>query len=148
MLMLVLSACTNVAGIEPERSMELKPRPTVGLRFTTPTMPTQELQGESTPTPQNSQSPLSTGLDILIEEAKEDLAQRLGVSIDSITVLVVIGQEFSSEAFHCRVTKERIARDESPAVIAGTTILLQAAEHSYEYHASDRTVIFCRKVSQ
>lgn len=148
MLVLALPACTKVAGIEPEKSMETKPRATVDASLTTPILPTQALQEYGTPGPQYSQSPSSTGLDILIEEAREDLAQRLGVSIDSITVVAVIGQEFSSEAFHCKVSKERIARDESPDVTAGTTVLLQAAGHRYEYHASDRTVIFCRKVSQ
>lgn len=147
MLVLALPACTNFAGIEPEKSMETKPRPNIDASLTTPTLPTQALQKDYTPTSQYSQLPASTGSDFFIEEAKEDLAQRLGVSIDSITVVITIGQEFSSEAFHCKVSKERIARDESPDVIAGMTILLQSAGHRYEYHASNRTVIFCREAN-
>ena len=76
--------------------------------------------------------------------AKEDLAQRLGVSVASITVGAVIGQEFSTDAFNCRTLKERIAKEESPLVVSGQTILLSASGRRYEYHASGQTVIFCR----
>jgi hypothetical protein len=80
----------------------------------------------------------------LAEKARQDLAQRLGISLDSIKVLHVIGQEFTADAFYCRGTKERIAKQESPQVISGQTILLSASDRRYEYHASDETVIFCR----
>ena len=76
--------------------------------------------------------------------AKQDLAQKLGVSVDSITVVAVIGLEFSTDAFYCRATKDRIAKDESPAAMSGWSILLSASGHRYEYHASGPTVIFCR----
>jgi len=76
--------------------------------------------------------------------AREDLARRLGVSVDSITVGAVIGQEFSTDAFNCRTSKERIAKEESPQVVSGQSILLSASGRRYEYHASGQTVIFCR----
>jgi hypothetical protein len=82
-----------------------------------------------------------------VQLAKEDLARRLGVSVESITVDAVIGQEFSTEAFYCRTTKDRIARDESPAVISGESILLSASGRRYEYHANGPTVVFCRPLS-
>ncbi len=75
--------------------------------------------------------------------AKEDLARRLRVQIDSITVSAVIGQEFSTNAFYCRELKDRIARDDAPAAISGLSILLRVSGHGYEYHAGDGTVIFC-----
>jgi hypothetical protein len=78
--------------------------------------------------------------------AREDLAQRLGISADTIFVVAVIYQEFSRNAFYCRTTKERISRDERSAVVSGESILLDAAGRTYEYHASDRTVIFCRQL--
>ena len=83
-------------------------------------------------------------LEDLIEKAKEDLAQRLGVSVDSITVAVVIGQEFSTDAFNCKTSKERITKEDPPQVVSGQSILLSASGHRYEYHASGETVIFCR----
>jgi hypothetical protein len=81
-----------------------------------------------------------------VELAKEDLAQRLDTSVDSINVVAVIRQEFPVGAFYCRTTKERISRDESPTVMSGETVLLSAAGHTYEYHASDHAVVFCRQV--
>ena len=76
--------------------------------------------------------------------AREDLARRLGVSVDSITVGAIIGQEFSTDAFNCRTSKERIAKEESPQVVSGQSILLSTSGRRYEYHASGQTVIFCR----
>jgi len=96
------------------------------------------LSGVPIPTPPDFQLQQNVTL------AKEDLAQRLGVSVDSITVGAVIGQEFSTDAFNCRTSKERIAKEESPSVVSGQTILLSASGRRYEYHASGQTVIFCR----
>jgi hypothetical protein len=81
-----------------------------------------------------------------VKLAQQDLAQKLGVSVDSITVLAVIGQEFSTDAFNCQTSKERIAKDESSTVISGESILLSASGRRYEYHASGQTVIFCRSL--
>jgi hypothetical protein len=75
--------------------------------------------------------------------AVEDLARRLRTSPDTITVAAVMRQEFPAHAFDCRTTKGRATKDESPLVIPGASILLSAAGHTYEYHASDQAVIFC-----
>jgi hypothetical protein len=80
-------------------------------------------------------------------QAREDLARRLGVPVDSVTVDAVIGQEFSIDAFYCRTSKDRISKDESPQVISGQSILLSASARRYEYHGSGTTVIFCRPLS-
>jgi hypothetical protein len=79
-----------------------------------------------------------------IKSAKQDLAQRLRVSVDSITVVAVIGQEFSTDAFNCQTSKERIAKEDPPQVVSGQNILLSALGRKYEYHSSDQMVIFCR----
>ena len=79
-----------------------------------------------------------------VKLAKQDLAQRLGVSVDRVTATAVIGQEFSTDSFNCRTTKDRIAKDEPPASITGFTILLHVSGRRYEYHASGPTVLFCR----
>jgi hypothetical protein len=78
--------------------------------------------------------------------ARQDLARRTGVSVEDVRVLAVIGQEFSAAAFDCRASKERVARDEAPAVVQGQAILLSAAGRRYEYHASGEKVIFCREL--
>jgi hypothetical protein len=79
-----------------------------------------------------------------IKLAREDLAQRLGISVDLITVNAVIGQEFTADAFHCRASKERISKQEPAQAISGVSILLSASGRRYEYHASGQTVVFCR----
>jgi hypothetical protein len=84
--------------------------------------------------------------DEAVKLAKQDLAQRLGISIEEITVSAVLGQEFSAQAFQCQIAKERITRDESPQIISGQAILLIVGGHQYEYHANGLQVIFCRKL--
>jgi hypothetical protein len=79
-----------------------------------------------------------------INLAKQDLAQRLGVSVDSITVVAFIGQEFSTDAFYCQTTKGRIAKEESLQVVSGLSIMLSTSGRRYEYHASGQIVIFCQ----
>ena len=88
--------------------------------------------------------PLEPGMQQIVIQAMGDLARRLGVSADSITVDAVIGQEYSTEAFYCRTSKGRTTKDESPPVVSGRSILLSASAHRYEYHASGQTIIFCR----
>ena len=83
----------------------------------------------------------------MVESARKDLAQKLGISVEDVAVLSVIGQEYSLDAFYCRTTKGRIARDEPALVISGETILLQAGGRRYEYHANDPLVIYCRQLS-
>ncbi len=79
-----------------------------------------------------------------VKSASQDLAQKLGIPVNGITVSAIIGEEFSNIAFHCKATKARIAKDDPPAVISGFTILLEASGRRYEYHVSGQTVIFCR----
>ncbi len=88
--------------------------------------------------------PLEPAEQQVVTKAREDLARRLGVPVDSVTVDAAIGQEFSTDAFYCRTSKDRIAKDESPLVMSGHSILLSASAHRYEYHASGQTVTFCR----
>lgn len=82
-----------------------------------------------------------------IKLASQDLAQRLGIPVNDIIVSAVIGEDFSTIAFYCKTAKDRIAKDDPPAVISGLTILLNASGRRYEYHASGQTVFFCRPLS-
>jgi hypothetical protein len=138
LLISILSACSAAA---PQEIPRLEPQmSTPEPENTPPPVPPQNSVNEQVPDDNSSSVPRD-----LAEKARQDLAQRLGVSLDSIKVLHVIGQEFSVEAFYCRASKERIAKEESPQVISGQSILLSASGRRYEYHASDdETVIFCR----
>ena len=81
-----------------------------------------------------------------VELARQNLAGRLGMPVEDIQVAAVIGQEFTPNAFYCRVSKDRIAKDDTPASISGWSILLGAAGRRYEYHASDQVVVFCQSM--
>ena len=111
-----------------------------------PFSPTQATGDENALAGPRKHPPLVDESTESVNWAKQDLAQRLKVSIDSITVVAVIGQEYSTEAFYCQVTKERIAKEKSPQVVSGQNILLSASGRRYEYHASGQTVIFCRSL--
>ena len=93
-----------------------------------------------------SQSKIST--DDMVQKAKEDLARRLEISPDQVSLLTIIGQEFTGVAFSCQAQKERITRDVLPATVEGYSILLVTeAGHRYEYHGNDREVFFCRSLT-
>lgn len=96
------------------------------------------------PVPPPAGAPIPADAAAQIAQARQDLAQRLGVAVESVTVATVIGQDFTSEAFYCSKTTGRIARDDNPAAILGQTILLNVSGRRYEYHASDQAVVFCR----
>jgi uncharacterized cupin superfamily protein len=81
-----------------------------------------------------------------VKLAKQDLADRLGIPVNNIAVVAVIRQRFPADSFQCRVTKARIAKDESPHVLSGESILLSAEGRKYEYRASGQTVIFCQEL--
>jgi hypothetical protein len=143
-LALVLTACGQVlnptlntiptpAGTQPIVESETCPVPHLG------TTETEEIKQIT----QTTLPPFSPDLDALIGKAKQDLAQKLEISVDNITVVTVIGQEFSTDAFYCQSAKERIAK-ESPRAIVGQSILLSASGRRYEYHSSEQTIIFCR----
>jgi hypothetical protein len=110
-LALILTACQ----VESPTSLPTSVPPSVS--------PTQ---GNSQMTPSLT-LPADTELQTLIEKAKEDLAQRLGISADDITVATVINQDFPTDVFNCRSSKERIAKEEPPLVVSGQSIILNAS---------------------
>jgi len=136
-------------AISPTVTGAVEPHPPGASTPQWTAVPTTRAQSGDTQEPPTMSStpisiPLEPALQQVVTQAREDLARRLGVPVDSVTVDAVIGQEFSAEAFYCRTSKDRIARDESPLVVSGQSILLSVSAHRYEYHASGPTVIFCR----
>ena len=117
---------TPVGGVAPTSSRQLVPEIAVTV---VPTAPI--LGGASTE---------------IVELAKEDLAHRLGVPVDSVAVVAVVRQEFTTDAFYCQTTKGRVARNEFPALVSGESIVLSAGGRKYEYHARGRTVIYCQRL--
>jgi hypothetical protein len=115
-----------------------------GLSTQTAISPTQVIMENNDINGTQVQPPLGDEITEYVKWAKQDLARKLGIAVDGITVAAVIGQEFSADAFHCRTTKERIAREDPPVVISGFIILLSTSGRRYEYHASGQTELFCR----
>ena len=141
---LVLSACSPafpLTGLPPATD------PTTHPSKVPPYIPPESTSPGSTEmSPTITPTLLPGGSTENAARARQDLAQRLGMSAEDITVSAVIGQEFTADAFYCRSSKDRIARDAPPESISGFVILLRAADRRYEYHASDREVIFCRLI--
>jgi hypothetical protein len=79
-----------------------------------------------------------------VEKAKADLANKLGIPISEIGVVLVIGQEFTPDGFYCWADKGRTSKDEPTLVISGETILLEDQGSRFEYHTDGQTVTFCR----
>jgi hypothetical protein len=119
-----------------------------------PTTPSQVKPGQPPPAQGTDLSVMATsqpngpavpsGLDAQILQARQDLAQKLKIPVESVTVSSVIGQEFTAAAFQCGKATERIAKDPPPESITGFSILLKALGHRYEYHATEKVVVFCR----
>jgi hypothetical protein len=82
----------------------------------------------------------------VVEKAKADLAKKLGIPANEITLVLVIGQEFTPDGFYCRTIKGKISKEEPTVVISGEAILLKAQARRYEYHADGQAVTFCRQL--
>jgi len=135
--------------ISPTVTRAIEPRPPEASIRQSIAVPTTRTQSGNTREPPIMSSvpisiPLEPALQQVVTQAREDLARRLGVPVESVTVAAVVGQEFSTDTFYCRTSKDRIAKEESPQVISGQSILLSASARRYEYHANGQTVIFCR----
>ena len=90
-----------------------------------------------TPSPSNN-----VGLQNLINKATADLAQRLSVPIDDITVLESTTVTWPDGSLGCPQEGMAYAQVLTP----GYLIRLQAGEQVFEYHASRRTeVVYCEK---
>jgi len=77
---------------------------------------------------------------IPIERAREDLAQRLGVSVEEIEVQAVEAVEWPDASLGCPQPGMMYAQVITP----GYRILLQVGGKTYEYHSDRKRVILCQ----
>jgi hypothetical protein len=127
-------ACTQVAN--PNVSNEVTPSPL----DITPTVIVSPQPGDATPMSTNSPTPITSGLESLIEKAKEDLAQRLSISKDQIILVETIEVEWSDSSLDCPQPDMLYLQVITP----GYRILLEANETQYEYHSNrDAYVVYC-----
>ncbi len=81
----------------------------------------------------------SGDLDQLVQKAREDLAGRLGISIDSIAVVKTQAAEWRDSSLGCPEKGMFYMQVITP----GYVIVLQAQGKSYEYHAGLSNVVLC-----
>lgn len=125
--------CSQVA--EPNGRNDTTPSPS----DMTPMVPAQPPQGDSTPMTPAIPSPAS-GLETLVQMAKAELAQRLSISTDQISLVEATEAEWSDSSLDCR----QPGMEYLQVITPGYRILLEASGTQYEYHSNrDAYVVFC-----
>lgn len=105
-------------------------------------LPAQEPKKDSIPMTQPTISPSSSGLESLIEQAKEDLAQRLSIAITQIDLVEAKEVVWPDASLGCPqpgMKYKQVPED-------GALIILQAQGTAYEYHnGGSRGLFLCEK---
>lgn len=117
--------------------------PTVGDEPTaSPSRQPEEHNGTETPpgTPEPSRGRAPSEAEQVVELAKEDLAQRLGVSVEEIEVLSVEPVEWRDTSLGCPQPGMMYAQVITP----GYGVLLEAKGETHEYHTDrGQLVVLC-----
>ena len=97
-------------------------------------------QGDTTQMPTSLSTSIASGLENLIEKAKEDLAQRLAISVTQISLVEATEVEWSDSSLDCPQPEMEYLQVITP----GYRILLEANTQVYEYHSNrDTYVVHC-----
>ncbi len=141
LLSLALGSCGGSSQMVVEQSPDLPlSSPTKELLSTL--IPVQSIQGDNTQMNPSLPTPSTSGLESLIEKAKEDLAQRLSISLDQISLVEATGVVWPDSSMGCpQPGMEYLQVPED-----GSLIILKAQENIYEYHKGGRRGLFlCEK---
>ena len=85
-------------------------------------------------------TPATSGLENLVQMAKEDLAQRVSISTNQINLVEATEAEWSDSSLDCPQPEMSYLQVITP----GYRILLEANGAQYEYHSNrDTYVIYC-----
>ena len=107
-----------------------------------PSLPTE---GESTQMTQPVPTVSDPGMQGLIEKAKEDLAQRLSISVTQINLVEIMEVEWSDASLDC----PQPGMDYIQVLTPGYRIVLEAGGQAYEYHSNrDAYVVYCENPVQ
>ena len=102
-----------------------------------PTLPTE---GDATQMTQPAPTVSDPGLQSLVEKAKQDLAQRLSISVTQINLVEAIEVEWSDASLDC----PQPGMDYIQVLTPGYRILLESGGNEYEYHSNrDTHVVYC-----
>jgi hypothetical protein len=84
------------------------------------------------------------GLDVMIEQAREDLALRLGTQASQVRLLRTLSRQWPDSSLDCAQPDEAI----TPGPVAGYRILLQYASRTYTYHTNLKNVRPCPGIEE
>ncbi len=105
-------------------------------------IPAQSIQGDTTQMNPSLPTPSASGLEGLIEKAKEDLAHRLSISLDQISLVEATGVVWPDSSMGCPqpgMLYKQVPED-------GTLIILRVEGITYEYHnGGNRGLFLCEK---
>lgn len=115
--------------------------PTATVPFTgTQTALVSPTQGDSTSMTPTLSSAAVQGLEYLIKKAKEDLAQRLSISVTQINLIETTEVEWSDSSLDC----PQPGLEYLQVITPGYRILLEFNGNEYAYHSNrDTYVVFC-----
>ena len=103
-------------------------------------LPVSPIEGDATQMIQPLPTSSNSSLQNLIENAKEDLAQRLSISTTQISLIEAVEVEWSDSSLGCPQPDMAYLQVITP----GYRILLEASGTQYEYHSNkDIYVIYC-----
>ena len=133
LIILLLTACSPESVQMPETTQTSMPT----LEYLQPTfIPTQ---GDPTQMSPFHLTP-NSGLEGLVEIAKEDLAQQLSISITQINLVEVEEAEWSDSSLDC----PQPGMSYLPVVTPGYRIVLQTNNQIHEYHSNrDSYFVYC-----
>ena len=142
LLSLALSSCS------PERLPASPSAPAVSAASETPSLQVEPTRPDPAPTrlaepTQTLPSPTSSpaGLEPMIKTARRDLASRLFVSIDQVSLLRVSQVNWANSGLGCPEPGLVYAQVITP----GFLIILSSGQKEYEYHAGqDQHAFFCK----
>ena len=138
-LTFALMGCYQVTN--PNVANNATPLPADTLRVAeTQTAVVSPTQGDSTHMVPTSSTPVASGLDYVIEKAKEALAQRLSISVTRINLIEAVEVEWSDSSLDCPQPGMAYLQVLTP----GYRIHLESGGNVYEYHSNrDTYVIYC-----
>jgi hypothetical protein len=135
-IILIVTGCNQM--ITPKTALEAI---TV---TTTQTVAVSPTEGETTQMPPSLPTPADPGLQRLIEKAKEDLAQRLSISLTQIRLVESTEVEWSDSGLGC----PQPGMDYLQVITPGYLILLEVNAQTYEYHSNrDTYFVYCENQS-
>lgn len=136
-----------MAGCGPVNDADQPPNVTFSPSIPPPTAirpsQTPTVSGDPAVTTPTQPTPADPVLRSLIDEAKTDLAQRLSLPVEQITLLEAAAVTWPDGSLGCPEEGMAYAQVLSP----GYLIRVEAGGQEYEYHASRSTVFYCQNPS-